>query len=548
MVKKGVSVDDAIKKTVREGIKAGIEEISQSENLDEGIQPSALEAEFLQEPEKEFSPEEWHLDALLENIPHSKGFYIKLYKHDDSVPPKWVFKEKITDYENWTDLEDDLRSYVAKKTQKNPYRWGSGTYKIMVFREGYRGFRKRPVEIPIDIDEIISGNKDVKGQISEVGEILRAAKDILADKKTPEDMSKTIAEVFKSGVEVMKNSMPQNKDSANISGVSNIKEIFSFLKESGFIDGKQDDIIVKLILPILQSSLQPKPDDFWDKLARLKELGVIRMGDEGTSGDVLGSVDKLTQLIELAQTISNMGIGGGEKPSVAMELVKTLAPQVPKIIENVTGAIKSYSDMKKSAIVIPSGIPSGVNPVLPMHRGASETGAPHPPLIPEKAEIFDPYANLNVNATDMPVTNIHEKPVIEEKKSMNPVMRKIYDAIESRDKDFYPELKNMLVMYIGPHILESLISGAITSGAFLQQLATMTSEPFFMEDKAKIYFNEFIISTKQEAEASQVSAKCGTCGEIYDYNSVEEFEKDSKTCDNCGGTIEIIKEETVGTA
>ncbi|MFH1398968.1 MAG: hypothetical protein ABIG95_02560 [Candidatus Woesearchaeota archaeon] len=135
MVKKGSSVDDAIKKTVKEGIKAGMEELSQLENLDDGIQSPVLEAEFHQAPGEEISPEEWHLDTLLENVPRSKGYYIKLYKYDDSVPTKWVFKEKITDYESWKDLEDDLRNYVAKKTQKNPHRWGSGIYKIMIFRE-----------------------------------------------------------------------------------------------------------------------------------------------------------------------------------------------------------------------------------------------------------------------------------------------------------------------------------------------------------------------------------------------------------------------------
>ncbi|MFH1398967.1 MAG: hypothetical protein ABIG95_02555 [Candidatus Woesearchaeota archaeon] len=404
------------------------------------------------------------------------------------------------------------------------------------------------MEIPIDIDEIISDNKDVKGQISEVGEILRAAKDILTDKKAPEDMSKTIAEIFKSGVDVMKNSMPVSKESDN----SSMLQAVSLLKELGLLGGgNKDDLMIKILVPLITNSLQPKQDDFWDKLGRLKELGVIKTGDDG-SGDGLGSIDKVTQLVELTQTLTNMGLGGtGEKPSVGIEIVRLVAPQLQKIIGDITGAIKAYSDMKKSSVIIPGGISPSVRPVLPINQGASETDAPsHSALIEGKQpELFDPYANLNLNSAETPLGEVRpETPAIKEVKPMNPVIRKIYDAIEARDKNFYLDLKSMMTMYIGPHILESLVSGSITTGAFLQQLATMTSESFFMEDRSKVYFNEFVDSVKQELEASMVSAKCGTCNEIYDYSSEEEFEKDSKTCDNCGGTIEKIQGEKVGTA
>jgi len=85
-------------------------------------------------------------------------------------------------------------------------------------------------------------------------------------------------------------------------------------------------------------------------------------------------------------------------------------------------------------------------------------------------------------------------------------------------------------MFAGKNTLESLLSGDLTVGTFLDTAAATTKEPLFSTPKAKEYLSSFL-------KASMVSVQCDdvNCRAIYDLERIE-WQKDP-TCDECGGQL-----------
>ena len=155
------------------------------------------------------------IDELLLGLPNSEGYYIKLYKEIDTG--KWELKEKIIDYESWSDLEVEIKNLVTIRSQKNPRKWGSGNYKVMVFKEGRQGFVKKPINMSIDANETaLAPETDVKNKLSEVGEFIKQVKEIMPEQSKenpppPPHDAKLIAETFKSGVDMARSFIPHQE-------------------------------------------------------------------------------------------------------------------------------------------------------------------------------------------------------------------------------------------------------------------------------------------------------------------------------------------------
>lgn len=93
------------------------------------------------------------IDELLASVPRNQGYYLKLYRNVG--PNQYELKQRIDNYDAWTDLEWEITSIVRHNTKLNPSKWGSGTYRIVIWRDsGIRnGSKYRPTEFYIDAQE-----------------------------------------------------------------------------------------------------------------------------------------------------------------------------------------------------------------------------------------------------------------------------------------------------------------------------------------------------------------------------------------------------------
>src|SRR3989304_6862853 len=97
----------------------------------------------------EVADDERVLDELLASIPRNQGYYLKLYK--ELRPTDFEFKLRVDNYDTWTDLEWEISSLVRAYTDKQPNKWGSGRYRIIIWRDGgVRGPKYKPIDFMID--------------------------------------------------------------------------------------------------------------------------------------------------------------------------------------------------------------------------------------------------------------------------------------------------------------------------------------------------------------------------------------------------------------
>lgn len=512
MAKKKFSVDRILEKAAEEVAASAVEEAVEEKFRELGTEDEMPGREFPDE-DNFFVPESKEtkfIDNLISSIPNKEGYYIKLYK--ELSPGQFELKMRIDDYEHWTDLENEVMNIVKSNTISNPMKWGSGKYKIMVFKEGKSGFQRKPCVFNIDASEKSFIEHDgVRNKLQEVGEFMKQVKEVLPSNPSGnEDVGKNLTEMLKAGIEIARAATP------NVSSQEqSLEKTILLLKNLGLIKAPEKEQDMITIVTTLKDLYKPKEEDFWAKLIQMKELGIIKFGSETVEkDDTFSSIEKITGLIELMKPL--MGIAGEtSKPSIAVKLIEVLGPQVPKIVENITTAVGKIADVSKMK--------------LSSHMGVTASPQLRPSPIPVEAphSIKQPIQD-NISAGE---------------KSMNPIVKDIYAAVQSDNHEFFPKLKELMATYVGPHIFEVLISKQITIDSFLQSLNSMLQTDFLLEENTKKYFETFL----SWMVGNTITAKCDACGEIFDFETEEMFKQDSKICD-CGGALMKIETQLVGTA
>lgn len=485
------SLDKAVKDIAKELAEETIEK-----EMNKFIESQSEELTY-QDPElKELSSQELVIDGLLSTIPRSEGYYIKLYKEVGSG--KFEYKERIDDYEHWTDLESEIVNIIKAKTKQfGNVKWGSGKYKLMVFKEGERGFHKKPVTFLIDADEEMQATKETDNfqyKLQEMGNFMKQIKEVTQPETTALDIhstSKLITESFKEGMNLMKNSIPQEKTQ---NPMELITAVLTIIEKLGFFN-------------------KPQQQDPFDLLLKMKQLGMIKMAGEDTDKEKDDPIEQVSRITELIHAVAPFtGNVSAEKPSAIMELVRILGPQVPKIVENITGTINKVAEISK----IKTAERFGLNPAEIEH-------------MPQMTEEI-PLQETSIKKSEVPA-------------SMNPIVKQIHDAVNNNDITYYAQLQNLMKIYVNKDIIENLISGEVVIESFLTSLSTMLNQPFLTDDKTKLYFTNFIEHFKAEKEANTIIAKCLTCETEYAFSTLTDFELDTKICD-CGGMLEAVKKST----
>ncbi|MBT9169556.1 MAG: hypothetical protein DDT19_02917 [Syntrophomonadaceae bacterium] len=276
------------------------------------------------------------------------------------------------------------------------------------------------------------------------------------------------------------------------------------------------DAIITAITTALKTGIelgipQKSNNNIQETISLLKELGLLNI-DKKEDKEEKTLIDQLMELKTLGDTL---GIFGQPQPSATALLIQTLAPKIPEIVKSISDPIKAIVDLKRVQLMNNLKKPSA-HMVSSSEFFQKQTGInpPTPPASPPKAE------------------NKIEEP-------MNPTLSVIYNAVQSNDKSFYPQLKNLLEIFVGQHIISSLVNNTISVDVFLQSLSTTFGQPFFSDEKTKQYFSEFLdtISTKYKP----VVGVCSSCSSEYEYDSEEYFNSDTKKCE-CGGSIQKTEE------
>lgn len=480
---------------------------------------------------------EQEISDLWSALPGTQDFYIKIYKRKPL--PIGVrgpeFKEVIEDTKSITDLEIAVRDLAKDKN------WGPGEYEIHALKKsGDLGGRPsrlaKPAIITIDYEQKKPEQTPNPSQYTPpyeaVTSFIKTAKELFPQQQDP---AKYLAEVFKTSIETARSFIPKAPE--NGSGQPSILDVIKSLKEMGAL-GKDTskplsiDDIIKLA-PILIAGIkdlgifnrkEEKKESMLEVITQLRASGLIKVAGEDKSDPM----DTIGKVVEMMNTLSPLMRGEGETSPV-IELIRTVGPHVPKIVEDFTNTINNVAEVARYKLAaqmdvrpdqLAPRIPEKKEPV-PIPSGGTEVIPPPPTPSPP------PPPPINEETTVV----------------RNPLMQQIIDAIEKKDVEYFPRLKQILSTYVGLQALESLVNDQITPDVFCSTLSDATKEPALNTEKAKEYLVSFVNWCKGEIEKSLIIGRCTKCQDEVEFLSEDEWNSDTKKCD-CGGDLERIQADT----
>ncbi len=501
------SIDDFIKEKVKDEVQ------------------SQTEDEFLQEPGVQ--QDDPVLKKILSAFPSSEGYYGKLYKVLSSG------KEEMKYVFNALEEVNDPEVSVAELAKER--RWGSGDYRLRVFKHGTAGIQKS-VRLSIGVDE-----SSVPGQVNppqtpetltdklkELTDIIQTAREIFpkSDEVQSEKMGQTLADTFKSGVDVVKEALGpglSNSQDNVVKVIGALKDLGIFQRPEAVKAVSETEIVERTIKNLKEMGVLVSPksgDDSLDKLIKLRETGLIKLAGEDKD-DALSLAGKLKPIIEL---VTSLGLGGGSPERASFWT--TVAPHIPTFIEKLATPFREYLELRKMELQQGMRRVGGYIPAPNRGSGRPIIAQPKPGLTGEEI----PPAGQK---EEVPLTQIH------------PIAAEILNAVQSRDQNYFPRLKEILVLFIGPHVPDALVTEQVSIDTFM---SSISSSPFgqpFNTLEAKIYLQDFVSWMKGQGEIvkgnGMVIAKCNKCSQEFDFTKEEwEAEKD-KSCDDCeGGILEIV--------
>jgi hypothetical protein len=512
------------------------------EDIDKAISTLEKAADTLEKEQEEppvlipgFDPSpddaEQEVGELWDALPGNEDYYLKIYKRKPlPIGMKGPeFKHEIMDAKSITDLEITVRDLAREND------WGPGEYEVHALRKsGDLGGRPKklakPAVININYDQVKraepSGNQPAYEIVSN---FVRTAKELFPQQQDP---TKYLADIFKTSVETMKNFIPTNGNSQ-----TGILDIIKTMKEMGTL-GKDTskpisiDDIVKLA-PIIIAGVkdlgifnrkEEKRESMLEVIAQLRASGLIKVAGEDKSDPM----DTIGKVIEMMNTLSPLMKGGEGESSPVIELIRTVGPHVPKIVEDVTGTIRDVADVARIKLAAQMGLrPEQLTAPRTAERPEQAPVQISPGEPPVRTEIIPPPPQQAPKKEETTVVR-------------NPLIQEILNAIEKKDAGYYPKLQQIIPTYLGAQVWDPLISGQATPEMFCQTMSTILNEPGINTDKAKEYVTSFVKWCRDEEEKNLIVARCKTCQAEVEFLSEDEWNQDSKKCDDCGGELERV--------
>lgn len=479
-------VDDVVKGMGREiverEIKNGDQELTPIETVHPGLD------------------EEERVADAFSHVPADEGFYVKIYRKYP-VPKEFgnhpMFLLDITQ----PDLIQDYEAELLKLAKQ--YGWCSGVYEIKLFQRGtpgVRASRRITLEVPQLQTPSPQNQGQPQGQTDPTAAITQAVKLIKeiypgqpssAQNIDPVALLRAIAEAYKTGAESAKAVAPVSEKKESIVDVAKaIRELAPPSAPQSSLDPAKLLDLAKELGALRSQSPQVDPIDY---VIKLKQAGLIP--------EPKAETDQTTKVIELVTALAPLlsrGEGSGEPASPVVELIRALAPQASKIVSDITNAINNVALTRAGAkpkIVLP---PPG--------------GSPNRELGPAQ------------------IAQVSEEPML-------PIFKAIKVAAERNDQAFFPQMEQLLIQFAGEEQYDQILAGTIPPEQVLDQVSVYGGS-WFKSPTAKLYLESFIIWAKAK-QANAVVGRCTQCSAEFEFESKEEFEKDSK-CPECQGQLQLV--------
>lgn len=370
------------------------------------------------------------IDELLSSVPKAQGFYLKLLK--EVRPGQFDYKLRIDDWENWTDLQDEVAKIVRGYSADPKFRsrWGSGLYQIIVHKE--RGMRDtgkyHPIYFHIDAMEPDPGLGLNMGNVASVNpaETIQTNLNMITQlmdvvKKgnpTTEDQKAVYEKLADLKVDLAKNDSNNNTQMMNtvVSTLSNmltaannkpadvrpsaIQELATLvvaLAPTGVLDKllkpapttNQTEALLLVIKQAKEMGLIPdanKKEDIFDMLTKLRSAGLI---PDLNARKEVDPIEKTIDMMGKIKPLIELSMGKATETSPWFKLAEAFGPHALKLGGEIIGAIRE-NKQRRFVPANPNAIPNVANP--PFERMSSPTLMPPPPPVTPTAAtsgVFD---------------------------------------------------------------------------------------------------------------------------------------------------------------
>jgi len=289
------------------------------------------------------------IDELLASLPKNQGYYLKLYR--EILPGKYELKERIDNYDTWTDMELEIAERVKAMTRKfGAKKWGSGLYRVVVWRNGgIREGNKYPViDVIVDAGDtedaaanLSTGRVDAaeaaNEQMNALGNMLKAVETIMPRAVDPNIQFQAIVQAFTAGKGEQQNSGNQMMTLMMTMMTGMMTSMMEMAKGNGQRNGAPEPAFEERMAKMLEMmklmglGQTPVPKGLGEQLAELKLLGLDPFKKEDT-------IEQIAKLKALTGSLMDVMPNNGqqvERPGIFEKLIDAVAPHVPKIFADI---------------------------------------------------------------------------------------------------------------------------------------------------------------------------------------------------------------------
>jgi len=301
------------------------------------------------------------IDELLATLPKNQGYYLKLYR--EIMPGKFEIKERIDQYDTWTDMEWEITERVRAMTRRfGVKKWGSGLYRIVVWRNG--GIRERnkypPVDVVVDagdeadaaanmhtgrVDPVEAANE----QLHALGNMLSAVQNVMPKAVDPNVQFQAIVQAFTAGKEE-KREAARTDSNAMVTMMSTMMTSMMGLvtammqnKGGGSAEvAKPFEEQMASMMTLMKGfgfGQQPQPKSLVEQITEMKMLG----WDPTAKEDTIEQIAKLKAMTGALVDVMPTNGQPVERPGIFEKLVDALAPHVPKLFADMKAVTENVA-------------------------------------------------------------------------------------------------------------------------------------------------------------------------------------------------------------
>lgn len=515
--------------TVKEKKRKGVADVVREQMGELGAVGFKQDSEFI--PGGEFSPFGQRMskgeiirDRLIESCRAADGWYIKLDK--DIGGNEWQFKDKILDFDNWTDLQYEISNYVREKTKLEIKRtgrainYGSGRYRVIFFNvNGVRG-EVEPLIFSVDAQEYLI--EVPQGGVQGVPDVNEILKTVQQTSLAPSEIIRSQVEAMKQGMEIAKSG--ESKDNAMMTAmITMMGTVMAAVlgKPAPAPSGPDPMAMMNHIVGMAKEmgafkSGEAAPKSLADTLAELKLLG-IKVGE---NEDPMAALSKVRNIISLFREITGTGGGEGtvEPPSlVERTMDRLLTPEVVmKVLDKLPSGGQAPNINKK--VVPQAQIPPRRQYEPPVVERAEEAPLP-------ETQVED-LSSVEVPQEENPMSG-------EDKEMLLKVMsfaKELKEAVTNDRTDKFPYITEKISQFTDKSDFNIKV-GVVTADKIISQIMMLDGSSYSdpaMKQKLVSYVNRYIEFVRSQGPYYAI---CQKCQDFAEYENKEQFTADvEKVC------------------